>query len=105
MSPVVILIMFWLLQLSVFRNKKATIARGLFITERQGFEPWVRCRTHAFQACPLNRSGTSPENSIFKLYISNSNTESQGLASPLPHYRSEVDGPGTSKPLRYQKRQ
>ena len=33
------------------------------IPEREGFEPSVRKnRTHAFQACPFDRSGTSPTN-------------------------------------------
>ena len=32
------------------------------LAERQGFEPWVRTSpTHALQACPFGRSGTSPE--------------------------------------------
>ena len=32
------------------------------ITERAGFEPAVRCtRTHAFQACSISRSDTSPD--------------------------------------------
>ena len=28
--------------------------------ERQGFEPWRGCPQHAFQACALSRSATSP---------------------------------------------
>ena len=31
-----------------------------FLAERVGFEPTVRLRTHAFQACTFNRSVTSP---------------------------------------------
>ncbi len=42
----------------------------LNLTEREGFEPSVRDkRTHAFQACSLNRSDISPkltENSLEK---------------------------------------
>ncbi len=34
-------------------------AKGL--AEREGFEPSIRCRIHAFQACSFNRSDTSPE--------------------------------------------
>ena len=33
-----------------------------FLAERTGFEPAVGLPTHAFQACPLSRSGTSPLN-------------------------------------------
>ena len=32
----------------------------LDVAERTGFEPAVSFPTHAFQACPLSRSGTSP---------------------------------------------
>ena len=32
--------------------------RGL--AERQGFEPWRRCRLHTFQACAFDHSATSP---------------------------------------------
>ena len=32
------------------------------MAERQGFEPWVKTSpTHALQACPFGRSGTSPK--------------------------------------------
>ncbi len=31
-----------------------------FLAERQGFEPWVPCGTHTFQACALDRYATSP---------------------------------------------
>lgn len=31
------------------------------LAERTGFEPAVGLPTHAFQACPLSRSGTSPQ--------------------------------------------
>ena len=30
------------------------------LAEKAGFEPAVRCRTHAFQACALNHSAISP---------------------------------------------
>ena|GEM_PF-4015952 len=30
------------------------------MAERQGFEPWVPCGTHAFQACALSHSAISP---------------------------------------------
>ena len=37
----------------------------MMMAEREGFEPSVRHnRTHAFQACPFDRSGTSPVLSV-----------------------------------------
>src|SRR6266700_8340018 len=30
------------------------------LAERVGFEPTIRCRIHAFQACAFGRSATSP---------------------------------------------
>ena len=39
---------------------------GGYVAERKGFEPPVRCRTHAFQACSLNHSDTSLYNVDFK---------------------------------------
>ena len=36
---------------------KRTTLRFLF-AERKGFEPSIRCRIHAFQACALSRSAT-----------------------------------------------
>src|ERR1700722_12292763 len=36
------------------RSWKSTISDG------EGFEPSVPCGTHAFQACPIDRSGTHP---------------------------------------------
>ena len=32
----------------------------MIVAERQGFEPWRGCPQHAFQACALSRSATSP---------------------------------------------
>lgn len=32
----------------------------IFMAVRQGFEPWVRCRTHTFQACSFDHSDISP---------------------------------------------
>src|SRR2546430_6824682 len=32
----------------------------LHLAERVGFEPTIRCRIHAFQACAFGRSATSP---------------------------------------------
>src|SRR5687768_11269265 len=31
------------------------------MAERQGFEPWEPCGSHAFQACRFNHSRTSPD--------------------------------------------
>jgi hypothetical protein len=30
------------------------------VAVRQGFEPWVPCGTHTFQACSFDHSDTSP---------------------------------------------
>src|SRR3954466_11520343 len=35
--------------------------RQAVLAERVGFEPTIRCRIHAFQACAFGRSATSPE--------------------------------------------
>ena len=40
----------------------------LDVAERTGFEPAVSFPTHAFQACPLSRSGTSPRCFISHLF-------------------------------------
>ncbi len=34
------------------------------LADGEGFEPSVPCGTHAFQACPIDRSGTHPETSL-----------------------------------------
>jgi hypothetical protein len=46
-------------------------SRSLFIshsesttTDGEGFEPSVPCSTHAFQACPIDRSGTHPGRAV-----------------------------------------
>jgi hypothetical protein len=31
------------------------------LADGEGFEPSVPCGTHAFQACPIDRSGTHPK--------------------------------------------
>ena len=33
-----------------------------FMAERQGFEPWIPCGIHAFQACAFSHSAISPCN-------------------------------------------
>ena len=38
-----------------------------FIAERGGFEPPLRYRKHAFQACAFNRSATSPNFKFAKI--------------------------------------
>ena len=38
---------------------RSTIQEKL-LAVRQGFEPWRRCRLHAFQACAFDHSATSP---------------------------------------------
>jgi hypothetical protein len=30
------------------------------VAERQGFEPWIPCGIHAFQACAFSHSAISP---------------------------------------------
>src|SRR6201999_1978633 len=43
-------------------NEKPAISGGLFknLAERQGFEPWIPCGIHAFQACAFSHSAISP---------------------------------------------
>ena len=41
-------------------NKKSSVGKHCFVAEKVGFEPTVPCGTHAFQACQLNHSCTSP---------------------------------------------
>ena len=41
------------------RLKKLSI-HIVYLAVREGFEPSVRCRTHAFQAGALSHSATSP---------------------------------------------
>ena len=31
------------------------------MAERQGFEPWIPCGIHAFQACAFSHSAISPQ--------------------------------------------
>ena len=33
------------------------------LAERQGFEPWIPCGIHAFQACAFSHSAISPQSS------------------------------------------
>jgi hypothetical protein len=49
------------------RPARLIIHRGIFIgsfwilmAERQGFEPWIPCGIHAFQACAFSHSAISP---------------------------------------------
>ena len=48
-------------QASLFRDfvLKKPITFVIGFAERKGFEPPIRCRIHAFQACSLNHSDTS----------------------------------------------
>ena len=42
-------------------NKQARTRRAyLFMAEKEGFEPSIRCRIHTFQACAFDHSATSP---------------------------------------------
>ena len=43
-----------------FRVLEALDNHDSIMAEKAGFEPAVRCRTHAFQACALNHSAISP---------------------------------------------
>jgi hypothetical protein len=37
------------------------------VAERQGFEPWIPCGIHAFQACAFSHSAISPQsNGLFE---------------------------------------
>jgi hypothetical protein len=42
--------------------KFMVIMKGLDkeLAERQGFEPWIPCGIHAFQACAFSHSAISP---------------------------------------------
>src|SRR5580658_3212029 len=35
-------------------------SNGREVAERQGFEPWIPCGIHAFQACAFSHSAISP---------------------------------------------
>ena len=54
----------------VQRLKYAKAFRLADIAERKGFEPSIRCRIHAFQACALSHSATS-----LVLHLSSPNKE------------------------------
>ena len=43
-------------------RRRVVSATADWLAERVGFEPTVGCPTHAFQACALSRSATSPRN-------------------------------------------
>ena len=46
----------------LFFSSDIQFCRGGINVERQGFEPWLRYeRKHAFQACALSHSATSPK--------------------------------------------
>ena len=44
----------------VLAIKKGPVGPVLYLAEREGFEPSIRCRIHTFQACSFNHSDTSP---------------------------------------------
>ena len=49
--------------MTFMKNKRVTACRcnPLFLlAERQGFEPWVRCRTPDFESGTIDHSDTSP---------------------------------------------
>jgi hypothetical protein len=46
------------------------------VAERQGFEPWIPCGIHAFQACAFSHSAISPH----WLDSLQSNTSAKGFA-------------------------
>ena len=48
------------------------------VAERQGFEPWIPCGIHAFQACALSHSAISPRSA--NLYESTTGPEETGQA-------------------------
>ena len=60
----------WLARLRIFRVASIFIPTGLplashnlrilFMAEREGFEPSIRCRIHTFQACAFDHSAISP---------------------------------------------
>jgi hypothetical protein len=36
------------------------------VAERQGFEPWIPCGIHAFQACAFSHSAISPNGFLWR---------------------------------------
>ena len=46
------------------------------VAERQGFEPWIPCGIHAFQACALSHSAISPRSA--NLFESITRLDAQG---------------------------
>ena len=47
------------------------------VAERQGFEPWIPCGIHAFQACALSHSAISPLSA--NLYESTTASSGDGM--------------------------
>jgi hypothetical protein len=41
-------------------RRSLQISDSKFMAERQGFEPWIPCGIHAFQACAFSHSAISP---------------------------------------------
>ena len=59
---------------------RASAVRTSRMAERVGFEPTVRCRTHAFQACTLSHSVISPSLSNLNRWILQGNCHSTRYA-------------------------
>src|SRR5665213_4427618 len=51
---------------------------GCNMAERQGFEPWIPCGIHAFQACAFSHSAISPRSS----YLFEGNTIVPAMDEP-----------------------
>jgi hypothetical protein len=57
------------------------------LAERQGFEPWIPCGIHAFQACALSHSAISPGRGVFP----------ECSTGPRLHSGLAVEGTGYSR--------
>src|SRR5271169_3013272 len=55
------------------------------MAERQGFEPWIPCGIHAFQACAFSHSAISPQ--FCGLFESNTIRTSPRRRAPFPIFR------------------
>ena len=68
------------------------------MAERVGFEPTVRCRTHAFQACSFGHSDTSPRDTC-NFFCGGTTGEKEGSqpVNLIPPKREEGLYPMTAK--------
>ena len=53
------------------------------MAERQGFEPWIPCGIHAFQACAIGHSAISPATSMLPRGVSTRSSNGVPARKPL----------------------